>query len=59
MLITEATRVRLGDARLCFETRPPVPLKGKRVQVALWAPVGVIAEEPPPVDGRRATSVAD
>jgi class 3 adenylate cyclase len=59
VLITEATRVRLSDDRLRFEPRPPVPLKGKRVQVALWAPVGVISEEPPPVDGRRATSVTD
>ncbi len=59
VLITEATRARLSDSRRRFEARPPVPLKGKRVQVELWAPVGATSEEPPPVGGRRTTSIAD
>jgi adenylate cyclase len=39
VLITEATRAQLAEGRFSFERRPPVPLKGKRVQVELWAPV--------------------
>ncbi len=59
VLITEATRSRLGDSALCFHARPPVPLKGKRVQVKLWAPMAPADREPPSLDGRRVTPVAD
>ena len=38
VLVTEATRLLLADEDLEFEERPPVPLKGKREQVRLWAP---------------------
>jgi class 3 adenylate cyclase len=44
VLITEATRNLLGMARFEFEPRPPVPLKGKREEVRLYAlrdPIGV------------------
>jgi adenylate cyclase len=41
VLITEATRALLPDHRFRFEERPPVPLKGKREQVQLWAPHGL------------------
>jgi class 3 adenylate cyclase len=37
ILITEATRERLGPVRFEFEERPPVPLKGKRAEVRLFA----------------------
>ncbi len=37
VLITEATRNLLGMARFEFEPRPPVPLKGKREEVRLYA----------------------
>jgi class 3 adenylate cyclase len=37
ILITEATRARLGPARFEFEERPPVELKGKRAVVRLFA----------------------
>jgi class 3 adenylate cyclase len=38
LLITDFTRKLLPDGRFEFEERPPVPLKGKRQQVRLWAP---------------------
>jgi class 3 adenylate cyclase len=38
VLITEYTRELLPDGRFEFEERPPVPLKGKRTKVNLWAP---------------------
>jgi class 3 adenylate cyclase len=38
VLITEYTRELLPDGRFEFEERPPVPLKGKRTRVNLWAP---------------------
>jgi adenylate cyclase len=38
VLITEYTRKLLPDGRFEFEERPPVPLKGKRTKVNLWAP---------------------
>jgi adenylate cyclase len=37
VLITEATRDGLGPARFEFEERPPVPLRGKREPVRLFA----------------------
>ncbi len=37
VLITDATRERMRIP-LELEERPPVPLKGKRVEVGLWAP---------------------
>jgi class 3 adenylate cyclase len=38
LLITEATRERLTDASLRWERRPPIALKGKSEEVALFAP---------------------
>jgi class 3 adenylate cyclase len=38
VLITEYTRELLPDGRFEYEERPPVPLKGKRTKVKLWAP---------------------
>jgi class 3 adenylate cyclase len=38
VLITESTRKLLPEGRFEFEERPPVPLKGKRTKVQLWAP---------------------
>jgi class 3 adenylate cyclase len=38
VLITEYTRELLPEGRFEFEERPPVPLKGKRTKVKLWAP---------------------
>ncbi len=38
VLITDATRELLPGDGLELEERPPVPLKGKREQVQLWAP---------------------
>ena len=38
VLITESTRKLLPAGRFEFEERPPVPLKGKRTKVKLWAP---------------------
>ena len=38
VLITESTRALLTDRRFELEERPPVPLKGKREPVQLWAP---------------------
>jgi class 3 adenylate cyclase len=38
VLITDTTRERLCSSGLEFEARPPVPLKGKRALVRLWAP---------------------
>ena len=38
VLITESTRALLPGAQFEFEERPPVPLRGKREQVQLWAP---------------------
>ena len=38
VLITEATRALLPSGSFEFEERAPFPLKGKRVQVRLWAP---------------------
>ncbi len=37
VLITDATRALLPGGRWDFAERPPVPLKGKREQVRLWA----------------------
>jgi class 3 adenylate cyclase len=38
VLITESTRELLPEGQFEFEERPPVPLKGKRTEVRLWAP---------------------
>jgi class 3 adenylate cyclase len=38
VLITESTRELLPEGQFEFEERPPVPLKGKRTKVRLWAP---------------------
>jgi Adenylate and Guanylate cyclase catalytic domain len=38
VLITEATRVLLRRLKCEFDQRPPVPLRGKRQVVQLWAP---------------------
>jgi class 3 adenylate cyclase len=38
VLITDATRVLLRAGACEFDERPPMPLKGKREQVCLWAP---------------------
>jgi adenylate cyclase len=38
VLITEATRVMLRSVRCEFEERPPMPMRGKRRRVRLWAP---------------------
>jgi class 3 adenylate cyclase len=57
ILITEATRERLGPVRFEFEERPPVPLKGKRAEVRLYAlrdPGGAGGASPD-----RAAAVAD
>jgi class 3 adenylate cyclase len=42
VLITEATRERLEGGWFECGERPPVPLKGKRAQVRLWAPRAVV-----------------
>jgi class 3 adenylate cyclase len=52
MLITEATRVMLRSVRCEFEERPPMPMRGKRRTVRLWAPVV------PDVDATRVTAGA-
>jgi adenylate cyclase len=38
VLITEATRALLDEQLFEVDPRPSVPLKGKRVEVPLWAP---------------------
>ena len=38
VLITDATRVMLRSVSCEFDERPPMPLKGKRRTVRLWAP---------------------
>jgi hypothetical protein len=38
VLITEATRLLLRRVQCDFDQRPPMPLKGKRQVVRLWAP---------------------
>jgi class 3 adenylate cyclase len=38
VLVTDSTRELLPEDRFEFEERPPVPLKGKRTEVRLWAP---------------------
>lgn len=38
LLITDATRARLGGGEPQLEEQPPVSLKGKRAAVRLWAP---------------------
>jgi class 3 adenylate cyclase len=38
LLITEATRQRLSDPAINWESRPAMPLKGKSEEVALFAP---------------------
>ncbi len=43
VLITEATRAQLSNDRFGFDPRPPVPLKGKRDAVRLWAPRAAVA----------------
>jgi class 3 adenylate cyclase len=43
VLITESTKEELPSERFEFAERPPVPLKGKREQVQLWAPRALIA----------------
>jgi hypothetical protein len=42
VLITEATRERMCSNLFEFEERPPVPLKGKSVQVQLRAPRALV-----------------
>jgi adenylate cyclase len=57
VLITEYTRKLLPEGRFEFEERPPVPLKGKRTKVKLWAP-----RTPRPASASRAvrqSAVAD
>ena len=57
VLITEYTRELLPEGRFEFEERPPVPLKGKRTKVKLWAP-----RMPRPASASRAarqSAVAD
>jgi class 3 adenylate cyclase len=44
VLITEATRAGLTRDAGGFVERPPVPLKGKREQVRLWAPRALAAD---------------
>jgi class 3 adenylate cyclase len=43
ILITEATRAQLPEARFTLEPRSSVPMKGKQDKVRLWAPTA-----PPP-----------
>jgi adenylate cyclase len=40
ILVTEETKQLLRDPPVRLEERPPVPLKGKRGPIALYAPVG-------------------
>jgi class 3 adenylate cyclase len=54
ILITEATRDQLGAARFEFAERPPVPLKGKRAEVRLFA-----LRDPTRAEQARAAAVAD
>jgi class 3 adenylate cyclase len=42
VLITDATRERLPAERYQLEGRPSVPLKGKQVEVRLWAPRALV-----------------
>ena len=53
VLITEATRQRLRTL-LELEERPPVPLRGKSVEVRLWAPKAQRAVRPPDLPGESA-----
>ena len=46
LLITDATKARLCQDSFEFVERPPVPLKGKTVQVGLWAPRRISASSP-------------
>lgn len=43
VLITGDTRERLRDGKGNWEEREPIPLKGKRRDVALYAPAGELA----------------
>jgi class 3 adenylate cyclase len=58
VLITDATRLLLTGDGLEFEERPPVPLKGKRELVRLWAPRAAVlaggVEPPIPARGEDA-----
>jgi class 3 adenylate cyclase len=54
VLITEATRALLPADKFAFDERPPVPLKGKRETVRLWAPAPVDQPETGHAAGPRA-----
>jgi hypothetical protein len=49
MLITEATRAALTRDFGGFEPRPPVPMKGKREEVVLWAPRAIVTGAEPAI----------
>ena len=54
VLVTEATCALLERERFAFEERPPVPLKGKREEVRLWALVEPAADLGAGADGAGA-----
>ena len=45
LLITGETRSRMRDQHGGWERRPPIPLKGKSREVALYAPSSEVADE--------------
>ena len=59
VLVTEATCALPERERFVFEERPPVPLKGKREQVRLWALVEPAADQGAGADGAAAGAAAD
>ena len=58
LLITDATKARLCQNSFEFQVRPPVPMKGKTVQVGLWAPRPLPTAPPSPAAQAR-VPVAD